>query len=92
MCSKLSMSKLGSMGDLTSLFEFNPSAAALGADAPQPAPQPQLLVGLAGKSLPASSLLGAAECGVDTPPLSSSSEGELLCVPDMMRVPKRRRT
>jgi hypothetical protein len=88
------MSKLGSMGDLTSLFEFNPSAAALAADAPQPAPQQQHLVGLAGKSLPGASLLGGGvqECGVDTPPLSSSSEGELLCVPDMMRVPKRRRT
>jgi hypothetical protein len=87
-------SKLGSMGDLTSLFEFSPAPVDVAsADAPQPLPLPLPLAdagaaaGLAGKSLPR-----AADCGVDTPPLSSCSEGELLCVPDMARVPKRRRT
>ncbi len=79
MTSKLGLSKLGSMGDLSSLFEFSSGVCVEPLIQSKAAPQQQP---------------GGSECGVDTPGLSSCSEGEggLLCVPDAAHVPKRRRT
>jgi hypothetical protein len=81
--SKLGLSKgLGSMGDLTSLFDIGAASVV-----PLSAPSDQPLL-LAAKQLP------GATCGVDTPPLSSCSDGDALLVPDecAIRVPKRART
>ena len=71
----MGLSKVGSLGDLTSLFELSTPAAVAAA--------------VAEKSLPAAPA-AAAPMGVDTPPLSSCDDeedgaAEAMHVPDAKR-------